>query len=287
MKVFHIKNAPALICDKCLKILFEVDQFRSKCLEANKYFQALKLSLEETNDQRETASYTTISPVDCESNTNNDSDGVDIKFLATKQSPVDKFLANVKETSFEEKSKKERNKRRYRPICGFCGKEQESEYRLRQHELLSHTPLNQLSPNEVFVCDLCARIFKTKQSMRNHFIRAHTPRTEKFPCSICGKVLPHQKALYAHERVHIKVEATCQYCLKTFSRKVLLSSHIAIVHLKKRLTQCQFCPHQAITGGALKKHIRCKHLNLRLHRCDWPGCGKSFHENQHLVRHYR
>lgn len=172
-------------------------------------------------------------------------------------------------------------------MCGFCGKEQESEYRLRQHELLSHTPMNQLSPDEVFVCDLCARIFKTKQSMRNHFIRAHTPKTEKFPCSICGKVLPHQKALYAHERVHIKTEATCQYCSKTFSRKVLLSSHIAIVHLKKRLSQCQYCPHQAITGGALKKHIRCKHLNLRQHHCDWPACGKSFHENQHLVRHYR
>lgn len=153
---------------------------------------------------------------------------------------LDESVQENSETIFKsdlkkQPSKKEKNKNRYRPICGFCGKEQDSEYRLRQHELLSHTPLNMLSPDEVFVCDLCARIFKTKQSMRNHFIRSHTPTTEKFPCSICGKVLAHQKALYAHERVHIKSEVICQYCSKTFNRKVLLSSHIAIVHLKKRL----------------------------------------------------
>lgn len=131
--------------------------------------------------------------------------------------------------------RKSRNSQRYRPICGFCGKEQESEYRLKQHELIAHTPISKLSLDQIFVCDLCARIFKTKQSMRNHFIRAHTPKTDKFPCHICGKVLPHQKALYAHERVHVKSEVICQYCSKSFSRKVLLSSHIAIVHLKKRL----------------------------------------------------
>lgn len=131
--------------------------------------------------------------------------------------------------------KKPKNKSRYRPICGFCGKTQESEYRLRQHELIAHTSLSQLQPEEQFHCDICSRPFKTKQSIRNHFTVAHTSRNEVFPCSICGKVLPHQKALYAHERVHVKSEATCQYCSKTFERKVLLSSHIAVVHLKKRL----------------------------------------------------
>jgi C2H2-type zinc finger len=86
------------------------------------------------------------------------------------------------------KVKARKSKVRYKPICGYCGKEQESDYRLKQHELLSHTPLNQLSPSEVFTCDKCSREFKTKQSIRNHFIRAHTPKSEVFPCSICGKV---------------------------------------------------------------------------------------------------
>lgn len=133
------------------------------------------------------------------------------------------------------KAKKDTSQNRYRPICGYCGKEQESYYRLRQHELLSHTSISQLSSEDRLVCDLCAKIFKTKQSMRDHFIRAHTPKTEKFPCSICGKVLAHQIALYAHERVHAKKEVCCQYCFKVFDRKVLLSSHIAIVHLKKQM----------------------------------------------------
>lgn len=279
-----MKNAPALICDICLKIIYEADRFRIKCLEADEYFQVLA---ETSNEQEMEPDATTSNTQNSESDVKRDPDNVDEGSFLARQAQSLSYEMNFQETSIKVRTKKEKNKSRYRPMCGYCGKEQESEYRLRQHELLSHTPLNQLSPDEVFVCDLCARIFKTKQSMRNHFIRAHTPKTEKFPCSICGKVLPHQKALYAHERVHIKVEATCQYCSKTFSRKVLLSSHIAIVHLKKRLSQCQYCPHQAITGGALKKHIRCKHLNLRQHHCDWPACGKSFHENQHLVRHYR
>lgn len=256
-----------MVCDQCLKTLHEADQFRQKCLKADEYFQglleveccAIKDELEDIDDTQYTQYLDEAAQV----------------------------KIGVQKSKLKAKVKKEKNKIRYRPMCGYCGKEQESEYRLRQHELLSHTPLSTLSPDEVFVCDLCARIFKTKQSMRNHFIRAHTPKTEKFPCSICGKVLTHQKALYAHERVHVKTEVVCQYCSKTFNRKVLLSSHIAIVHLKKRLSQCQHCPHQAITGGALKKHIRCKHLNLRQHHCDWSGCGKSFHENQHLIRHYR
>lgn len=243
-----------MICEKCLGCLNESESFKRKCLEANKVFN----QLEETFI----------------------SNSVKIKSEDDSEDKNVNFLAKSSSTARKEK-------KRYRPICGYCGKEQESEYRLRQHELLSHTSITQLSPSEIIVCDFCGRKFKTKQSLRNHFVRAHTPKSEVFPCSICGKVLPHLKALYAHERVHIKTEATCQYCSKTFSRRVLLSSHIAIVHLKKRLTQCQYCPHQAITSGALKKHIRCKHLNVRNHHCDWPDCGKSFHENQHLIRHRR
>lgn len=227
-----LRRVPALICEPCLKILYEADLFRLKCLEADEYFQRLEIELEQDDDrlskQREEANLP-------ERNSETNFKAEPTSARQFRSHPDDVVVINIKDTRLKVKAKKEKNAKRYRPICGFCGKEQESEYRLKQHELLSHTPINALSPDEVFVCDLCARIFKTKASMRNHFIRAHTPKNDVFPCHICGKVLPHQKALYAHERVHIKTEVTCQYCAKTFSRKVLLSSHIAIVHLKKRL----------------------------------------------------
>lgn len=194
------KSIPALICNQCLQFLEKVEHFKLQCLEANKFFQRIH----ETNRDNESNDTSKLIPED-----------------STKRS--------------NDSMNKRKLKHRYKPICGFCGKEQESEHKLRQHELLSHTSLSELSPNEVFICDLCNRIFKTKQSLRNHFVRSHTPKTEVFPCSICGKVLQHLKALYAHERIHVKTIETCQYCSKTFNRRVLLSSHIAIVHLKKRL----------------------------------------------------
>lgn len=210
-----------MICDDCLRSLHEVDRFRSRCLEANEYFQGLALTEQESNKEDDY-----IEPI-CYTGYKDEVVSADLSVM--KMPEIKRSSAKPKP-----KPKKEKLKSRYRPMCGYCGKKQESEYRLRQHELLSHTSLNQLSPDEVFVCDLCSRIFKTKQSLRNHFIRAHTPKTEVYPCSVCGKVLPHQKALYAHERIHNKSEESCQYCSKVFSRKVLLSSHIAIVHLKKR-----------------------------------------------------
>ena len=136
-----------------MKFLNETNRFRLKILEANEYFT--KLRSEQIIDQEE-------------------------------KEVSDDLCSSLTEESL--KTKKVKTKVRYKPICGFCGKEQESEYRLKQHELLSHTPLSQLPPNEVFTCDKCGRHFKTKQSIRNHFIRAHTPKNEVFPCSICGKV---------------------------------------------------------------------------------------------------
>lgn len=228
----RIKNIPSLICHRCLKLLCEADEFRLQCLKADEYFQTLSESEQEICETTIVEALEDVFVEDYDTSVkSNLADNI-----TTNQEPSpDTIAIKVKINQVKAKPKKEKATKRYRPMCGYCGKEQESEYRLKQHELISHTPLNQLSADEVFVCDLCARIFKTKQSMRNHFIRAHTPKTEKFPCHICGKVLPHQKALYAHERVHVKAEVVCQYCSKTFSRKVLLSSHIAIVHLKKRL----------------------------------------------------
>lgn len=164
-----IKNIPALICDLCLKSLYDADQFRLKCLEADEYFQ--KLTSTQDSDLLEeelTENCWTIS---------------DLNEVTAE--PISQL---EKRDESPQKLKTRKMKIRYKPICGYCGKEQESEYRLKQHELLSHTPLNQLSSDELFVCDRCDRKFKTKQSIRNHFIRAHTPKSEVSCCSICGKV---------------------------------------------------------------------------------------------------
>lgn len=242
-----------MICDDCMKCLCDFGKFRLRCLESNKYFRDIsegkdataEVYLEDDFQQDvDEVKYEFHGEVEVGIGKLKEEPGNVVTKSSKKKAPRGSLtlkpnprgdLRKKSRTIVSHRTKKEKNNARYRPMCTFCGKEQESEYRLIQHELLAHTPLSQMSPDDVFVCDLCARIFKTKQSMRNHFIRAHTPSTEKFPCSVCGKVLAHLKALYAHERVHVKSEVTCQYCAKTFDRKVLLSSHIAIVHLKKRL----------------------------------------------------
>ncbi|CRK88844.1 CLUMA_CG002652, isoform A [Clunio marinus] len=254
-------NSQALMCNQCSISLFEADGFRLQCLEADKYFQNLEVNIKNDFKPSEFCIYIE------ESNTCDDETK---EFLEQDQHNV--LQMKVSDEKFTKQTKGKNLK-------------QNQSRQTRQHEL--HTSVKKLSVGKIFICDLCADIFKSKQSFRNHFNRSHTLKSEVFPCSICGKILPHQKALYAHERIHVKSEVCCQYCSKIFDRKVLLSSHIAIVHHKKRISQCQYCPHQAVTGGALRKHIRCKHLNLRQHHCDWPECGKSFHERQHLLRHHR
>lgn len=195
MKV--INNIPALICDPCLRALYEADEFRLRCLKADEWWnQVMMMEESEGFEDKYEA----------------------VEFLAIEEENPDCKIEFTEPTESTAKVKYSK------------GQGIES-----QTQLQTRTAVDQLSPTDFFVCDLCARIFQTKQSLKSHFIRAHTPKTEVFPCSICGKVLPHQKALYAHERVHIKNEVICQYCSKVFSRKVLLSSHIAIVHLKKRL----------------------------------------------------
>ena len=217
----QIKNIQALICEQCLRILNEADEFKQKCLQADKYFQELLA----TNDSVIEDIYCILikeEPRDYNEDTS--------KRLTEESSSVQKPNSESKP-----KAKRIMDRSRYQRMCGYCGKKQESEYRLRQHELLSHTPFSKMSPDEVLVCDLCARIFKTKSSIRSHVIRAHTSKIEKFPCSICGKVLENKKALNAHEQIHVKSEVTCQYCSKSFNRKILLKAHIANVHLKKSM----------------------------------------------------
>jgi RNase P subunit RPR2 len=149
----QIKTFPhveSLICSKCLELLENVENFRMKLIEAEKYFETLSSDQKyELNDREQNEVYFALD--------------------------IEPFTRSKKRS-------------KVRPICRFCGKLQESQYRLRQHELMSHTPLIQIQPEELYICDKCGRNFKTKQSIRNHFIRSHTPKDEIFPCSVCGKV---------------------------------------------------------------------------------------------------
>lgn len=153
--------------------------------------------------------------------------------LEAQPNPTPKSSRNAKKK--RDRSKwRAINPPKNRPICRYCGKEQQDAYRLKQHELSVHIDISELTPDQIFVCDLCAGSFKTKYLLSSHFIRAHTPKTKTFPCPTCGKVLAHKTALYMHERVHVKSINICKYCSKCFNRKSLLKSHIEITHLRTK-----------------------------------------------------
>jgi DNA-directed RNA polymerase subunit RPC12/RpoP len=234
--VKDLRNAPALICSSCSQFLYEADKFRIKCLEADEFFS--KLSFEEAEESFAAPSFFLEEHFIKENDEDESDDDIETPTAEAElsDSETESIPMKPEVKKMSEKAKTPRKKwKPYRPICGYCGKEQGSKYQLRQHELLAHTSIEQLSPDDLFVCDFCARPFKTKLSLRNHFIRAHTPKNESFPCSKCGKVLSNPKALYYHERIHIKTEVSCPHCGKVFSRNNLLSEHIAIIHLKKRM----------------------------------------------------
>lgn len=225
-----------------MKFLDKADQFRLKYLEADAYYQKNSCDPEQFKLEADIFGEPSYPQMDPE--LLHYVPKIKIEPLEEIENPLSPSgSVEVVELKAQPKPRTQEKKKRIwrgrwapknRPICRFCGKEQQDAFRMRQHELSIHIDISELTPDQIYVCDMCGRLFKTKTSISSHFIRAHTPKTETFPCPTCGKVLAHQTALYMHERVHVKTTNICQYCSKSFNRKSLLKSHIEITHLRTK-----------------------------------------------------
>jgi DNA-directed RNA polymerase subunit RPC12/RpoP len=179
-------------------------EFRTKCLEADKFIKQIDESL-----QADTTEQSTIT----------------IEIVSMKRNKSQRKKSNKKQLKYE---------------CIKCEKVFNSRYYLQKHEYAVHTEIN---PEEYYECDNCIYRAKTKSLMRSHQINNHSFSTSKptvtFQCKFCGRICLSTGALYSHERTHrnlaIEEYLKCPHCEKAFKEKRLLKNHIQLVHEKSRM----------------------------------------------------
>ena len=81
--------------------------------------------------------------------------------------------------------------------------------------------------------------------------------------------------------VHEDVQYNCDKCVKSFSQKSRLNSHIKSTHENVRYN-CDKCEKSFTTKRHLKTHIQSVHEKVR-YNCD--HCDKSFSHRESLIRH--
>lgn len=130
-----------------------------------------------------------------------------------------------------------------------------------------------------YKCGPCNQEFKTSQEYKTHRNLVHD---QKYPCSICSKLLKSQAALYAHMRRHNSPHTfQCDLCQKTFNQKVHLQYHMNH-HNNIRNFKCDVCDKAFLTKTDLNIHKRF-HTGHRPYVCDI--CGKSYLMMEHLKAH--
>ena len=92
-----------------------------------------------------------------------------------------------------------------------------------------------------------------------------------FLCPKCPKLFVDKKQLLDHQRYHVKLEVTCDICLKKLPSKDLLKFHMRDKHNTSSIFSCEEC-------GKSYKHRTSLVAHQRLHngsnKC--PYCNKSF-----------
>jgi len=87
-----------------------------------------------------------------------------------------------------------------------------------------------------------------------------------FRCWICKEDFQSKKELSNHRKLHFQMNVdltkddesgtyfSCDYCSKTFSKRVNMAQHYKFVHCSPKF-QCHLCPHRCSTKQLLVKHV--------------------------------
>lgn len=167
---------------------------------------------------------------------------------------------------------------------------------LRRHKLLSH------DANRTKKCTKCERTFSREDQLDQHMITFHNTSTSKpFLCEVaeCSKGFFKEDQLKKHvEAKHTEKNPDhkefCKICLKTFTSKKNLRSHMKGHSNEKILTKkdplherpylCSECGLRFVRNDYLVIHMR-RHLGLKPYKCRF--CDKGFPRATDLTVHER
>ncbi|XP_013162657.1 PREDICTED: zinc finger protein 135-like isoform X2 [Papilio xuthus] len=176
-------------------------------------------------------------------------------------------------------------------ICDHCGKTYNRKNQLEQHMIYKHLPRK---------CDICGQVCKSAHSLGAHkricrpdkHFDGNAP--ELSYCVECDKQYDSVEKYQNHLRTAVQhkspltVSFPCPDCGKTFSRKVYMSNHYQLVHMKKSQHYCDICNKYFSSAFSLRTHRESVHEKKYPPKdkiCDI--CGKGFRVNTILNNHKR
>ncbi|XP_073812584.1 uncharacterized protein isoform X27 [Musca autumnalis] len=166
--------------------------------------------------------------------------------------------------------------------CEKCSKTFSSKASFEHHMVAKHVPREEFK----FECPECKKKFACSKYALDHQKRYHNPTNKVFVCEICGKVLPKEKALYAHNRrVHMpKKPEQCKYCGKWYATRANMLAHVANMHkAADNEHRCDICGACSSSPSALYQHKRFTHSSAKKHQCTL--CEWKFQTPQQLNEH--
>ncbi|XP_026685213.1 zinc finger protein OZF-like [Diaphorina citri] len=183
--------------------------------------------------------------------------------------------------------------------CSLCNKTSGNKHDLLKHLRGKHKMKIKLSGHKTkCVCHYCNKTFDSKAKIQEH-ISGHM-FDKRYQCDLCGYQIRRKEKLYLHIReIHLGKQSTkvsCSICSRTFARKALLQTHLA-VHTVEKNFECYYCQKRYCQKTNLTKHIQNFHLKTVLERrrellflkkefiCD--VCGKSYVRKGGLTEHHQ
>ena len=126
--------------------------------------------------------------------------------------------------------------------------------KLKAHEDVVHQGLS-------FDCDLCGKVFKTCKRILSHKTRS------KETCKLCNFVACNHhifvKHLTTHDPLYQNNAFSCEVCGYRARKRVILKTHIKVVHEKFRLS-CDLCEFKSKDKSAIREHKMAVHEGIKL-----------------------
>lgn len=245
LKIMKEEGLPQHICNSCKTTIETLNKFKTTCLASESILRQqdtvkIVVLIEEATEQDES------------------SDTQEQQNISTRKCS---------------KIKKKRQKDDLHS-CYICGKlynRSNMKYHLNQHydkrpyactqedcdksfpspsQLLSHCR-NCHTDKYSFQCDVCGKQFKVKTTYDIHRSYHFEPQ---IPCSICGKLLRHPRAVKIHMMTHTGERPfKCTVCQKSFQNRYTLRIHQR-VHTKEKPFACSKCDKSFGYNCLLKSH---------------------------------
>ena len=145
-------------------------------------------------------------------------------------------------------------------ICDKCGREFESQRKLKMHDFSKHTRKPWSQQPDPKTCEICGKMFRMKRSLRDHIKKIHE-KILNHQCTTCGKSFFTASELKMHTQcVHEGLKNfTCDRCGKAFGRPEFVRRHVITVHEGIKKYKCSFCNTAYGQSGDLKRHIKRAH----------------------------